>query len=115
MHEYSVARARIDRLESEAQAHHAMHVRSVRVKVGELSGVDADQLRTAYDASRVGTICDEATLVVVRVATRWACSRCGGDVPASGPRRCRECGAPARLAEGDELNLDRIEMEVGDV
>jgi hypothetical protein len=34
-------------------------------------------------------------------------------IPAGGPLRCRRCGVPARLAEGDEIMLDRIEMEVG--
>jgi hypothetical protein len=26
--------------------------------------------------------------------------------------KCDACGSPARLAEGDEIMLDRIEMEV---
>jgi hypothetical protein len=26
--------------------------------------------------------------------------------------RCRDCGVPARLIGGDEILLDRIEMEV---
>jgi Zn finger protein HypA/HybF involved in hydrogenase expression len=29
--------------------------------------------------------------------------------------RCPDCAVPARLAAGDEIVLDRIEMEVSDV
>jgi hydrogenase nickel incorporation protein HypA/HybF len=115
MHEYSVVRALLDRVESEARAQHALRVRRLRVQVGELSGIDVYLLRTAYDACRIGTICAGASLEVVSVATRWSCSRCGRDIPSAGPRRCSECGAPARLTHGEELNLDRIELEVGDV
>jgi hydrogenase nickel incorporation protein HypA/HybF len=115
MHEYSVVRALIDRVESEARARHGLRVRRVRVQVGELSGVDVGLLRTAYDACRAGTMCGDAAMDVVSVPIHWACTRCGGDVPPSGPRRCRACGAPAHLTHGGELHLERIELEVDDV
>ena len=115
MHEYSVALALIGRVEAAASAHEPGRVRRVHVSVGELSGVDAGLLLTAYDACRGGTICAGALLDVRNVATRWACRACGKDVPPIGPRRCPRCGDAARIVEGDELLLERIEMEVGDV
>ena len=115
MHEYSVALALIDRVAIAARAHESGRVRRVHVSIGELSGVDPGLLCTAYDACRPGTICGGASLDVTPVATAWTCSACGRAVPQVGPRRCTSCGAPARLTQGDELLLERIEVEVNDV
>jgi hydrogenase nickel incorporation protein HypA/HybF len=112
MHEYGIARALLDRVHAAARAHSTVRVVAVHVRIGELSGVDAGLLRTAYEVCCPGTACSGATLDIAAVPVRWTCARCGADVPSDGPRRCRTCGAPARLAEGDELLLDRIELEV---
>ena len=48
-----------------------------------------------------------------RVPAAWACRRC--ERPASGALRCAGASAPAELVAGDEIFLDRIEMEVPDV
>lgn len=115
MHEYAIVRSLVDRVAREARSRHALRVRGVRVLVGELSGVEPGLLLTAFDACRAGTACDGATLDVVRVDVAWECSRCAAGVPPAGPRRCSVCGASARLARGDELTLERIELEVSDV
>jgi Zn finger protein HypA/HybF involved in hydrogenase expression len=36
-------------------------------------------------------------------------------VPAGGPLRCPACGAPARLVSGDDILLERLDLEVPDV
>lgn len=82
------------------------------VSIGELAGVEIDLLRTAYDIYRDRTVCDGVPLEVTPVAARWTCSRCEHEVGREGPLRCPGCGAPARLAQGGEILLDRIEMEV---
>ncbi len=112
MHEYSIVQALVDRVEEISRAHDARSVRSLVVKIGELAGVETELLSTAYDTFRERTCCENAKLQIVPVAARWVCSRCGREVPRAGIRRCGECGAPARLAEGDEIVLERIEMEV---
>ena len=45
----------------------------------------------------------------------WACPRCQVPIERGAPLRCTGCAVPARLIEGDELVLERIEMEVPDV
>jgi Zn finger protein HypA/HybF involved in hydrogenase expression len=46
------------------------------------------------------------------VGVRWECPRCAA-APAEGqPLRCPRCGGRVQLAAGDEIVLDRIEMEV---
>jgi hydrogenase nickel incorporation protein HypA/HybF len=115
MHEYSIAGALLDRVEAEARRHARAEVRSIRVRVGELSGVDGELLRTAWSLAREGTRCAGAELVLAGEAARWECPRCAGGIQAGTLLRCPRCAAPARLAAGDALVLERIEMEVDHV
>ena len=111
MHEYSIVQALLEKVEHEAKRHDASHVHRVSVSIGELSGVDIDLLRTAFDTIRHRTMCGMATLDVRSVEARWQCRACHAPVARGGALRCRQCGEPAQLACGDEIMLDRIEME----
>jgi hydrogenase nickel insertion protein HypA len=102
----------MDRVEREAQARHARAVRAVVVRIGELSGVDEGLLRTAYENLRAHTACERAAIEIAVVPVEWGCRACGGGVPREGPLRCPACGGAAVLRAGDELLLERIEMEV---
>jgi len=115
MHEYSIASALLDRVEAEASRHVRVEVRSVRVRVGELSGVDGDLLRSAWSLAREGTVCSRADLELAGESACWVCPRCADGIEAGALLRCPRCAVPARLASGDALVLERIEMEVGDV
>jgi hydrogenase nickel incorporation protein HypA/HybF len=112
MHEYSVARALLDRIEREAPKHGSGAVRAVHVRLGELSGVDGTLLRTAYELCRDGTRCAGAPLEIEDQEARWTCSRCGAAIARGARLTCAGCGQPARLACGDEILLVAIEMEV---
>ena len=111
MHEYSIVQALLDRVEQEARGHHATRVHRVRVSIGDLAGVDVALLRTAYDTIRHRTLCHDAPLDVRRIPAKWQCRECGTAIAAGAALRCAACGAPARLACGDEIVLDQIEME----
>jgi hydrogenase nickel incorporation protein HypA/HybF len=112
MHEYSIVQALVDRVEREAQAHAAAGVRLVRVRLGTMSGVERELLQTAYDTFRAGTVCAAAALEIESVEARWACSRCGAPIGMGERLFCATCGVPGRLVQGDEILLDRIELEV---
>lgn len=112
MHEYAIVRALLDRVEKEAQAHQATRVHRVRVRLGEVAGVDGELLATAFRTYSEAAGCGAAELEVVPVPAHWACGGCGREVSPGEVLRCRVCGRPARLIEGDEILLDRIEMEV---
>jgi hydrogenase nickel incorporation protein HypA/HybF len=112
MHEYSIIRALIDRVETEAKARGATSIRRIQVRIGELAGVEKDFLLSAYEVFRERTLCREAALQITPVEARWACPSCGASIPRGEILRCGKCGLPARLAGGDEILLDRIEMEV---
>jgi hydrogenase nickel insertion protein HypA len=112
MHEYSIVQALVERVDAEVRARHATAVHRLSVRIGALSGVDADLLRVAYTTFRERTVCEHASLEVQTVAARWECPECGGQIGRGDLLQCRDCHVPARLAEGDEIMLDRIEMEV---
>lgn len=112
MHEYSIVQALLERVEEEARAHRATAVHRLHVSIGELSGVEADLLATAWEILRDQTICGTAPLQIRPVPARWICSGCGAPIRPGEILRCRTCGQPARLAAGDEIVLERIEMEV---
>ncbi len=115
MHEYSIVQALLERVRVETEQRGPCRVTRLHVRIGEASGVDAGLLATAYDTFRPRSVCAEAPLEIRRVPVSWSCPRCGACIAEGAPLQCARCGVPARLAEGDEIILDRIEMEVPDV
>ena len=112
MHEYSIVQALVERVGAEARARRATAVHRLAIRIGELSGVEPELLRTAYETFRERTICEGAALDVQVVAARWECPGCGRAVGRGDLLSCPTCAVPACLAQGDEIMLDRIEMEV---
>jgi hydrogenase nickel incorporation protein HypA/HybF len=112
MHEYSIVQAMFDQIEAHARERHAIAVKRVCVRIGASAGVDVPLLKTAYDTFRVKTICDQAPLEVDEVPARWTCPAGHGDIAAGRPLACQTCGRPARMASGDEIVLERLELEV---
>ena len=111
MHEYSIVASLIDRVQQEANARGSTRVHRLHVKIGELAGVELDLLKTAFDTFRERTICESAELEIATVAPSWACPSCGRTVERGAILRCEACGRPARMVQGDEIILQRIEME----
>lgn len=112
MHEYSIVSALVDQVEARARAHPGARVRRVEVAIGELAGVDPTLLATAFTTFRAHTVCADAELAIEARAATWTCPRCAAVIPRGARLRCDACDAPARLAGGDEILLQRIELEV---
>ena len=115
MHEYSIVQAMFDQIGGVVRAQRATRVRRVSVSVGRLAGVDPILLRTAYDVFRVRTVCDIATIEIREVDPVWMCTAGHGAIPIGGGLACPACGGPARMAAGDEIILDALDLEVADV
>ena len=112
MHEYSLIQSLVERVAAEAVARSASAVHRLRVRIGEEAGVDVELFKTAYHTFRERTVCEHAALDVVMVPVEWACEGCGRRIEPGRPLRCPDCLAPAKLIAGDEIILERIEMEV---
>lgn len=115
MHEYGVVQALIERASAEAALRSAARVHRLHVRIGELAGVDPELLATAFETFRESGICRGAELTVTAVEAAWRCPRCDETIVRGARLSCPRCGLPARLSAGDEIILDRIEMEVPDV
>jgi hydrogenase nickel incorporation protein HypA/HybF len=68
MHEYSIVQALYDTVATQAAAKHATRVHEVRVRIGDMAGVDVGLLETAWNVFRVRTLCETAVMQVDRVA-----------------------------------------------
>lgn len=111
MHEYSLVSAMVERVEQEARSRKAVAVHRLAVRIGALSGVEPELLASAFTLCRQGILAD-AELDIRRSEAVWACPSCGTAVSVGGILRCETCATPARLVSGDEIMLERIEMEV---
>jgi len=112
MHEYSIVQALLGQVERHARQHRATAVHRLHVSIGELAGVEVPLLETAYTTFRERTLCSAADLEIHPVPASWSCPDCSREIAKGTALRCPDCGSPARLTCGDEIVLDRIEMEV---
>lgn len=115
MHEYGIVQSLLACVEKEATARAATAVRRITVRIGELSGVEGDLLKLAYETFREQTLCAEAEMEIINVAADWDCPACAQRIPRGAVLRCSSCNLPARLCAGSEIILEQIEMEVRDV
>ena len=111
MHEYGIAASLVRMVETRARAAGARRVVRVEIRVGASAGVEVDLLATAWKGVREGSLCAEAILVVHRTPIVWMCALCRTPVAETGPLRCPECGYPAVLEGGDDLQLERFDIE----
>ncbi len=112
MHEFSLVQALLERVEEKARALHANAVHRITVRIGPFAGVEAGLFASAYEMCRAGTLCERAELAISGEPIAWRCPSCQSELPAGGRLMCPRCGAPVRLASGDALVLERIELEV---
>jgi hydrogenase nickel incorporation protein HypA/HybF len=117
MHELSVAQQLVE-LVSETLADQApLRVRSVRLRLGPLSGVVAEALLFAYDAATAGTALQGSTLEIEPVAAAVFCPECRAERELVGVRllRCPLCHTPTpHVVRGRELEVLSVEVSEPD-
>jgi hydrogenase nickel incorporation protein HypA/HybF len=111
MHEYSIIQSLVDSVTAAVGSRNGA-IHRVDVAIGELAGVDCTLLTTAFEVFRAGTLCENAALAIDRIPARWECPECHAEIARGAFLRCVLCNEPARLASGDEIILQRIELEV---
>ncbi|MDX1506752.1 MAG: hydrogenase maturation nickel metallochaperone HypA [Woeseiaceae bacterium] len=110
MHELSVCIALLDQVQRVARERHSGSVSQIVVRLGPLSGVEAELLSNAYPLAAAGTIAERAELVIEEMDVVVQCSQCGAESTAR-PNRllCGQCGDfRTRIVSGDEMLLQRI-------
>lgn len=115
MHEYSIVQSLLGRVDQSIRGYDVVAIRRLRVRIGALSGVDGELLRTAYELCTPGTPLERAALEIEDVPARWSCPRCGRDGAAGERLSCPVCDVALALVAGDEIVLEKIDLEVNDV
>ncbi len=114
MHELSIALSMLDMIEEEAAHRSGAVVKAVHVKLGPLSGVVKQALRSAYDLAREGTTLANCNLVVEDIPLIVRCRylqrrRPAGIALLHGLRRCG--ASNVEVVSGRELEVAALEIE----
>ncbi|MFJ4963876.1 hydrogenase nickel incorporation protein [Streptomyces sp. ADI96-02] len=116
MHELSIATAVVDQVESAVRdrAEHAT-VRSLTLRVGELSGVVPEALDFSFGVAAEGTVLADARLLIETVEGRARCEGCGRDTATGMPPDlwCGTCERAMTLTGGRELEIARVVLDDG--
>ena len=113
MHELSLMEALRDQALAAAHADGASRITAIRLRVGELTGVEIEALRFAFPVVMAGTMAAGAELRIEREPAECFCAACAAPFPASdGCCDCPRCGAISRqLLRGRDLQLLELEVE----
>jgi hydrogenase nickel incorporation protein HypA/HybF len=86
-------------------------ISSVRLEVGELSGVVADSLLFCFDLAAEGTSLQGARLEITPVPGRCRCRACGREFSPAGLVLLCPCGsADAEVLAGQELSIASVKV-----
>ena len=114
MHELSIALSILDLATEEAECRGGARVLAVHLKLGSLSGVYPNALRSAFEMAREGHLLPDAELVIVEVPVAVYCPACAAEhAIATFPElRCPVCGtATPQIVRGRELEVVALEIE----
>ena len=113
MHELSIARSLIELVSEHADREAAAGVRTIHIRLGELSGFRR-ALYFCFDRVSRGTLCEGARLVVEDVPLTVHCDHCDA-IKRPGARynfRCPTCGMPTpKVVTGREMQVTAIELD----
>lgn len=114
MHELSIALSILDLAEEEAGRHPGARVAAIHLRVGPLSGVVPEALRSAYELARETSPLAGAELVIEEVPLVAFCPACAGErtLPSVQELACPVCGTPTpEIRRGRELEVVALEVE----
>jgi hydrogenase nickel incorporation protein HypA/HybF len=121
VHELSIASAVVDHVLEFLDAHNAKQLLKVRLAIGELSHVEADQLRFCYAAITQETAMENSTLEIESVAAVVECPHCSyrgrpkywEDALCAAPiptLECPHCQGAVEPVEGNDCAIKTIQF-----
>jgi hydrogenase nickel incorporation protein HypA/HybF len=112
MHELSIAQSILEIVQHHLPADGSRNVRTVSMKVGELSGVVTDSLEFCFQAITAGTTLEGARLAIEHLPVRARCRTCSAAFPVEqSVFRCTSCGgSDLEIVSGRELQVTEIEL-----
>ena len=112
MHEYSLMRGLLSQVDELRTRHQADRVVSIRLIVGEFSGVEADLLQSAFDDLSRETPMAGAALDIQRTSLSGRCADCESVFTIEKFRFiCPHCeSAAVSIDQGEELLLETVTL-----
>lgn len=110
MHELTVAKEIIDIVRGEMQRQGLRRVEAVALRIGALTGINADALEFGFNASIIDTPLAGARLIIELLPVRAACRSCGKESELE-PHlfKCPHCaGSDLEIVQGEELDIDHL-------
>ena len=123
MHETVIAQQIARAVRAEMDARGATACRSIDVELGQLEGLDAQDLQAAFDLEAAGTPLDGARVQVTTVPASAVCPSCKAAKPFELPHAhtheipkalCPDCGAALELRGGRGFVVRRAALVVED-
>jgi hydrogenase nickel incorporation protein HypA/HybF len=113
MHELGIAQSVLEAVSAEAARHGGAKPVKVAVRVGELSAVDPEALRFAFDALTRESELEGLQLVIESCPRRHRCRKCSSEFAVKDfDFHCPHCGSEdTECIGGDELHLAYLELE----
>ena len=112
MHEFSIVSALINQCEELAAENKATGIARVAVKIGALSGVEPQLVKTAFDTFREDGICRGAELEMEIAPLELDCRACGAhSIPDDIAYLCPACHSrDIKVSGGEEMLLMQLEL-----
>ncbi|QCI28650.1 hydrogenase maturation nickel metallochaperone HypA [Caminibacter pacificus] len=116
MHEYSIVDSLLQLAEEHAIKNNAKKVTKLEIKIGVLSGVEPDLLKTAFDTFKEGTMCEEAEFIMKIQPVVVRCEKCGFEGELSKDEYlCPQCqSGNIKIIDGEDMYLMSLELETDD-
>lgn len=113
MHEYSVVQALLDQVEEIAQENKASKVTKIITKIGVMSGIEVDLLKTAFDTFKEQTISEEAEFVIQVQPVVIRCRCCGEENSLEKHHYCCPIceSIDVEVIDGEDMFLMSLTME----
>lgn len=113
MHEYSIVGSLLNLCQENAAKHDATKVTKVVVKIGVMSGVEPELLRSAFEAFKENTICKDALFVINIQPIVIKCNKCLNEsVLEKLEYLCPKCGSSdIEILDGEDMYLMQMELE----
>lgn len=113
MHELSITEGILKIAVSEAAKYNVSKVLSIKLKIGELSGVIPDLIQEYFNIISSDTVAHNAKIIVERVPGRIKCLDCEVESPIERMRiKCPACGSfNVKIIAGREYYVDSMEVE----
>jgi len=112
VHELSLCDDLLSQVVTIAAQNNAQSVESITVQIGELSGIEPVLLESAFDLIKVGSIAEQAKLILQTSAVTVFCRVCGAESEVTvNNLLCQACkGNETKVIKGDELILASVAL-----